>query len=452
MLKNLLTPKLYQYCFTFLSFALLSTFTDLSISYAADSCSNDNDNFCRLPYCDDQGADAGKFHFYDVSTPNPVPRKYNTKDLCQRDLQANVCDTATSQYANCHPDSVYNRVGGFPGSTTERINYCNNVQLQISDTNIGNLSVTVGWTNLFSNHLGKEFTDATPDEKQSLYGNWTCASGRLLPPATAPAPTRCEFPDYSVFSGGLGRSTCSGGDICANSTPQVIRQGSGSNSDKNFFCINDQIIMCPNSVTNYADAKNIRSGCSNFNPLAPTIPTGADRCNINTNNKYFKYIPPYTEISGAEISRYIDCVRRTGKTDLCFAANIGVASDRIYRCVCVEQPGLLCTIGGIAGLPCDPICNFVKSGFNVQLIEPISIQSPLALINVIANFLFWAAVAIFIFNILSAAFSYIRNADQPDKLKEASDHITGTIFGFIFLLVAAGVINYIIQTVTTFGL
>jgi hypothetical protein len=71
---------------------------------------------------------------------------------------------------------------------------------------------------------------------------------------------------------------------------------------------------------------------------------------------------------------------------------------------------------------------------------------------VVVNFLFWLAVVIFVINILSAALDYIKSGDQPDKLKDASDRITGTIFGFVFLLVASGVINYIINRIKDFGL
>jgi hypothetical protein len=81
--------------------------------------------------------------------------------------------------------------------------------------------------------------------------------------------------------------------------------------------------------------------------------------------------------------------------------------------------------------------------------EPVKIASPLALVNVIANFIFWIAVILFVINFMSAGFLYIKSAGEPEKLKQAQQSLLGTIFGFIFILIASGVINYVISTLET---
>ena len=123
------------------------------------------------------------------------------------------------------------------------------------------------------------------------------------------------------------------------------------------------------------------------------------------------------------------------------------------RCECStfynpQYEVLYCTANPSDNTRCSKLCKYVA--VNLTTIQPVTINSPLALIKVVVNFLFWLAVVIFIINMLSAALDYIKGGDQPDKLKEASDRITGTIFGFVFLLVASGVINYIIERVNEF--
>jgi len=148
------------------------------------------------------------------------------------------------------------------------------------------------------------------------------------------------------------------------------------------------------------------------------------------------------------------CAERGGTQVAClnsvYAGTLGtITNEQFYKCTC-ERPW---TCGIIPGASCDKLCGLVRTPApDFKVIAPVKISSPLALINVVVNFLFWLAVAIFVINILSASLDYIKGGDQPDKLKEASDRITGTIFGFIFLLVASGVINFIISRIKEFGL
>jgi hypothetical protein len=157
---------------------------------------------------------------------------------------------------------------------------------------------------------------------------------------------------------------------------------------------------------------------------------------------------------GTKANDMKSCAERGGTQAAClnsvYAGSLGtITKDQFYKCTC-ERPW---TCGIIPGAACDKLCGLSRTPApDFKVIAPIKISSPLALINVVVNFLFWLAVAIFVINILSASLDYIKGGDQPDKLKEASDRITGTIFGFVFLLVASGVINFIISRIKEFGL
>lgn len=414
----------------------------------AATCSDETTNFCALPGCPGSRL-ADKYHFY---LPDSIPggpdfKAWDTKTICETNLKQNACNFAMSLFGNCMPDSVFNV--GFPGTTVSKQNYCNGKTLPVSASNVDTLKTRTAFMNTFSNLLGSDWETDWDTKKIQLYGNWTCNTGRLVPPPTAPGPTRCGFPDYSVFSGGFGSSSCTGSSVCE--ATNVIRPGSGTNSDKNFFCINDQITMCPNAITTYDAAKNTSSGCSIFNPLSTTIPTGSGACTVQTQGRYFKYVPPYREISQNDVTSYINCVRRTSDTNLCFLANFGVPPQRVYRCNCVEQTGLLCTIGGIANLPCEPLCTFSQSGFNIQPIQEIKIFSPLQFIKVLSNFLFYAAIFLFIVNFLLAGLEYVRSKGEPDALKKAQAKITNAIGGLVFILLVGALLNYIISILTGAG-
>jgi hypothetical protein len=135
------------------------------------------------------------------------------------------------------------------------------------------------------------------------------------------------------------------------------------------------------------------------------------------------------------------------------SATVCASLSGATRCACATEynPGynaIYCAVNPTDSR-CTKMCKYVSVKLGV--VEPEKLYSPLALINTAADFIFWLAVVIFILNILSAGFDYVRSGDQPDKLKEASDHITGTIFGFVFILVVGGVINYIIRTLRGLG-
>ena len=440
--------KLYQLkpllLFVIILFAIKFNFVN------AATCSDELDNFCALPGCPG-GSRAGKYHFVIVNRLGATEdySLSNTKAECETRLKAEACYKAKLQIGNCDPSSWYNS-SGWPLSNAQNQAYCNGEVVQVSAITVDGLKAQTNWVNLFSNLLGDDnFTNNWDASKSQLYGLWRCNAGALNPPATVPAPTRCGFPDYSIFSGGLGTSSCTGSSICESTN--VIRPGSGTNSDKNFFCIRDRITMCPNAITTYTAAKNSSSGCTIFNPLSTTIPTGSEACKVGTEGRYFKFVPPYREISQNDITSYVNCVKRTSNSNLCFLANFGVPPQRVYRCNCVEQPGLLCTILGVANQPCEPLCTFNQAGFNVQPIQEIKIFSPLQFIKVLSNFLFYAAIFLFIVNFLLAGFDYVRSGGQPDALKTAQAKITNAVGGLVFILLVGALLNYIISILISSG-
>lgn len=124
------------------------------------------------------------------------------------------------------------------------------------------------------------------------------------------------------------------------------------------------------------------------------------------------------------------------------------------RCECsysynIYYDWLLCsTVGSTtSGKNCNKVCKLLD--IDLQRVNPIEINNPLALFRVVSNFLFWVAVILFILNFLTGGLEYVRSSDEPEKLKEATTRLTNTLFGFIFILVIAGVVNYLITLFDT---
>jgi hypothetical protein len=117
--------------------------------------------------------------------------------------------------------------------------------------------------------LGSDWESNWYTNKNRMYGVWSCGAAgpliaKLIPPITAPAPVVCAFQSYDIFATSLGSGTCGGSTVCERDN--VIRDGAGTRADKKFYCINEQIIMCPNTVTTYSLAKT-SSECARFNNL-----------------------------------------------------------------------------------------------------------------------------------------------------------------------------------------
>jgi hypothetical protein len=131
------------------------------------------------------------------------------------------------------------------------------------------------WGQKFFTLLGSDWesnwdTRDPTKNKTRMYGVWSCGAAgpliaKLIPPITAPAPVVCAFQSYDIFATSLGSGTCSGSEVCELGSG-VIRDGTGTRADKKFYCINEQIIMCPDTVTTYPQAK-ASSECARFNNL-----------------------------------------------------------------------------------------------------------------------------------------------------------------------------------------
>jgi hypothetical protein len=162
--------------------------------------------------------------------------------------------------------------------------------------------------------------------------------------------------------------------------------------------------------------------------------------------------PSKTEITPTEEetkrTAVLECVKR-GKTQPQCITEVfgpGVNSDSFYRCTCQENlSGVTCVIGGIAGMPCPKVCKLNKTAFmNVVTGQTVKPFSPLQFIKVLSNFLFYAAIVIFILNFISAGFDYVRSGGQPDALKTAQAKITNSIGGLVFILLVGALLNYLI--------
>lgn len=176
--------------------------------------------------------------------------------------------------------------------------------------------------------------------------------------------------------------------------------------------------------------------------------------------KYERPSEIFTDNTGSRFVRTTDwgqanCIPFSKIGDECATSANGqyfeTASGK-KRCACStafnpKYDPLLCGINN--GLPltsCEPMCKLVD--VNEQVLEKIGISSPLALIKVAASFLFWAAVMLFIINFVSAGIEFVKSGDEPDKIKDAQTRLTNTLFGFIFLVIISGVLNY---AITLFG-
>lgn len=115
--------------------------------------------------------------------------------------------------------------------------------------------------------------------------------------------------------------------------------------------------------------------------------------------------------------------------------------SNIYRCGC-ETPW---ACGIIPGASCEKICLLSPAGFSkIAFQEKVDPYNPLLILKIGVDTLFYFAVFLFIINLLSAGFEYIRSGGEADKLKEAKTRLTNTIFGFIFILLVSTIINYVV--------
>lgn len=183
-----------------------------------------------------------------------------------------------------------------------------------------------------------------------------------------------------------------------------------------------------------------------------------DECPEDKNGSYF-FIPTgstrYTEIGfSALVSKYKQCSNSATTSNICKEMN----SARRCNCSINNNPNydpIFCatplagTLKDWWDASCtDKVC--LLQAVNLQVQETRPPESPLAFINVLVNVLFWLAVLLFIINFITAGIEMVRSGDEPEKMKEATGRITSSIFGFIFILIISGLINYLIDFVETF--
>jgi hypothetical protein len=180
----------------------------------------------------------------------------------------------------------------------------------------------------------------------------------------------------------------------------------------------------------------------------------------------FLLVPPSTkteitpEDETTKRNSILNCVR-TGKTETqCLNEYFGAGPTRteinnsnFYRCTCrANLEGALCTVGELTSIPCPKICNLVQTGFvTAALAKNVTINSPLQFIKVLSNFLFYAAIFLFIVNFLLAGLEYVRSKGEPDALKKAQAKITNAIGGLVFILLVGALLNYIISILISSG-
>lgn len=93
------------------------------------------------------------------------------------------------------------------------------------------------------------------------------------------------------------------------------------------------------------------------------------------------------------------------------------------------------------------VCDLYTEGFITLSNESPDPLSPLGLIRSISNFLYFFAIFYFIVLVLTNAFAYVRAAEDPGKLKEITQSLFNTVSGLLFVILAGGVIVYLINQI-----
>lgn len=75
--------------------------------------------------------------------------------------------------------------------------------------------------------------------------------------------------------------------------------------------------------------------------------------------------------------------------------------------------------------------------------QPVLIQSPLTLVKVTADTLFFFAIFLFSINFLRVGYIYVRSDGLPDQLKKARNLLFNTISGMIFFILVSGLLIFV---------
>lgn len=156
-----------------------------------------------------------------------------------------------------------------------------------------------------------------------------------------------------------------------------------------------------------------------------------------------------TNEENSKREEFKNCVLDGNSNEACLnqAFGAGLTSRKydysnIYRCNC-EVPWYC---GLIPGASCDKVCTMSPAGFSrLAFQDKVESSNPLKLLKIIVDTIFYFAVFLFIINMLSAGFDYLKSGGDQDRLKETKTRITNTIFGFVFILLIGGLLNYVVS-------
>ena len=225
---------------------------------------------------------------------------------------------------------------------------------------------------------------------------------------------------------------------------------------------------CFDENTNRFYSPTTSSCYSSLDACKTATATATDlECTETQKNNLFLKLPPtkieYTATQeGDKRTQFLRCVARsrTNTDKMCINEVFGSGltsttydNSNFYRCRCQPNTsGILCTIRGLGSYPCTEICSLTPSGFSTTTrTQEVVISSPLIFIKVLSNFLFYAAIVLFIINFLIAGLAYVKSKGDPTALKAAQARITNSIGGFVFILLVGALLNYLVARLTAAG-
>jgi len=120
---------------------------------------------------------------------------------------------------------------------------------------------------------------------------------------------------------------------------------------------------------------------------------------------------------------------------------------------CDPQTQLLCTVGEhkdecLGAINCEAECTCGQTcpSGTICIINPLDSCTVGDVIDAIANFLFYLAIAIVPLLIVYAAFRLLTSAGDPTKVKNAKDTILYAVIGFIVVL-SAKILIGVVKTI-----
>lgn len=403
-----------------LFFSLTIIFVVNIKSLAAEACLDDQNSWCVYKACasNPQNIPEGTYYYWTVGDnvtnrlPEPVFKTtsgpFTDQAACSQHLRHYFCNFRLRRERSCIIASTDGTaIRNWPyGMRAEEINnYCNGETVTVDANNMtsgADFNGMTNWRNYFGGLYGVDYDEMTPAQKASIYGDYKCQGGVVIPPRTI-NPVQCGIPPIITSSD----VTCTGADVCRTNNTYVSQQTGTQNF--NYFCVNNQIVKCPANITNY-------------DQVSPTA------CNNTA-------VPPPNPNVGCDESMRNQTVTIAGKAYACICS---VYNNPYYNWLYCSFVGSTIDINGV----CLEKCVLRNPREVVQ--QRVDPMTPLRLFKVLANFMFYLAVFVFIINIMVSGYGYIRSGGEPTKLEAVKDRITNSIYGLVFILVVGGVLNYLV--------